>query len=110
MQDTQFKQLTLPTLALGTTDRVSVVATAGKRAMRVLINNLSAATCFFGTASESMIGPGAPGTDVFEVGPDTEAPPFVLAPGQKLFGCANAIGATISISTSDALDVQAAAL
>ncbi len=110
MQASVFKQLTLPPLALGTKDRVSEVATAGGgRAKRVEISNLSAATCFFGTASESMIGPDAPGTDVVEVAPD-DSKIFVLAPGQKLFGCANAIGATVSIAISDMLDVEQAAI
>lgn len=101
MQATLFKQLTLPPLALAADQRVSLVVKATKKPVRVLIKNYSAATCFFGDASESMIGPGAPGADVFEVGPDDEVI-FVMAPGQKLFGCANAVGAIISISVSEA--------
>jgi hypothetical protein len=101
MQATSFRQLTLPPLALGVRDRVNAVATAPHGvAVRVLIKNSSAATAFFGSASESMVGPGAPGTEVFEIGPDDEAI-FVLAPGQRLFGCANAVGAVISISVSE---------
>lgn len=101
MQDTVFRVLTLPPLALGNQDRVNAVVTGFKTAAaRVLIYNGSAATCFFGSTSQSMIGPGAPGGDVFEVAPAKEAI-FVLAPGQKLFGCANAAGAIVSISMSE---------
>lgn len=110
MKGTSFKQMTLPPLALGTKDRVSAVATApSDRSIRVLIRNPSAATCFFSTASESMIGPNAPGSEAYELGPDAEDI-FVLPKGQSLFGCANAIGAMISISMSESLDAAGANL
>lgn len=98
MQATTFRQLTVPVLGGRS---VNSVAAASDKPVRVLIKNPSATTCFFGTASESMIGPGAPGTDVFELGPDDDVI-FVLAPLQKLYAVANAVGAIISISVSEA--------
>ena len=100
MKATGFKQLTLPPLALSSDMRVNAILTAADKALRVVIKNKSAASCFFGEASESMIGPDAPGADVFEIEPDDEEI-YVLAPQQKLYGCANAIGATVDVTWSE---------
>jgi hypothetical protein len=101
----EFRRLTLPPLGLASNSDVNAVAHGYKDTfMRVLIRNNGGAMAFFGTASESMIGPDAPGTDVFEIPPDKEDV-FVLAPGQALYGCANGAGLTISISTSQAYPV-----
>lgn len=101
MQPTSLFKITLPDLALAPGGRVNSIAKARKVPMRVYILNLSGSECFFGFASESMIGPDAPGNDVFElpVGRDVT---FVLAPEQVLYGCANGAGAAISVATSDA--------
>lgn len=108
MQPTKFLRLTLPPLALVPGGRVNAVCTAPRDIpVRLLILNLSGAQVFFAAASESLIGPDAPGNDVFELPPQREII-FVLAPGQALYGAANGAGALISISVSEALPEQAA--
>lgn len=104
MQDTKFQTITLPPLALGAGGAVNTVYTAGAKPLRLLLRNLSGVIMFFGTASESMVGPNAPGTKVYQL-PAGEETTFILAPKQQLFGCANGAGALLSMSVSEALPI-----
>ena len=105
MRDTTFQTVTLPPLALAAGGRVNTLVTANDVPMRVLVRNLSGVQMFFGTASESMIGDGAPGTKVYQLPPGQETT-FILAPRQQLFACANGAGALCSFSVSDALPIS----
>lgn len=105
MQNTIFRTIQLPPLALLAGGAVNTVVTATDKPLRVLLRNLSGAVMFFGTASESMIGSGAPGTQVYQL-PAGQETTFIIAPKQQLFGCANGAGALLSLSISEALPMQ----
>lgn len=102
MQATIFRTIQLPPLALGVTDTVNLIVTGTKVPLRFLARNLSGVMMFFGTASESMVGPGAPGNQVYQL-PAGQETTIIIAPGQQLFGCANGAGALLTMSISEAL-------
>lgn len=97
--------ITLPPLALNPAGLVNTVVTATDKPLRLLLRNLSGVMMFFGTASESMIGSGAPGTKVYQL-PAGQETTFIIAPRQQLFGCANGVGALLSMSISEALPLS----
>lgn len=100
MQQSVFQTLTLPQIS---EREPAAVAYATDKPCRVMVKNLSGAIVFLGFDSSDIQNPiSGPGTQAWQIQP-AQTDIFVLAPGQKLYGAANAPNALICMHVSEAL-------
>lgn len=100
MNQTLFKTINLPNAVPGANP--TAIAQGTRVPVRVLVRNISGTMVFLAAASQDIVGSGGAGSSAFRLPPGTSEV-FVLAPDQQLFGAANGVNATVSVTVSEAL-------
>lgn len=103
MQPTLFQTYTLPGVTAGA-DPLGIARAPLDRPARALVRNIGAAIVFLAGSREDALNPSGVASSTFQLFPDTSEV-FVLAPGQVLYGTGAGVGATASVSLSDAIPI-----
>ena len=103
MQPTLFQTYTLPGVTAGA-EPLGVARAPSDRPARALIDNIGGAVVFLAGSREDALNPSGVASSTFRLFPGASEV-FVLAPSQVLYGTGAGVGATISVSLSDAIPI-----
>lgn len=104
MQDSRFETFTIG--PFGTNAVPNTVAHAADVPMRVVVKNVGPVPIFLGTASADVAGDtNGPTTNTYQL-PVGDTDTFVIAPRQRLYASASAVGGIVCVALSEAIPVE----